>query len=291
MMRLDRRAWPLVVAFVLLAVGHAAAEAVREVGFVERFTGESEHHEILREGAAVPVAVFAPLQAGDRIAVRQPGEVLVLRINDEPVELTSELDALVLDEGPEGATIATNLAIWAGEWISGDSGPDTTRVTLSTRSMDLAAPSFGDGPVSLVAGRRALTLAWRGGHPPYELRLERVTPDASELGAWQVAEGAHFTSPRLELREGGHRLTLRDAAGAEIARELRVVATPPASPIPGDEPLHQTLSAAWLAGHEEGRWRFEAYQRVVGLRESYAPAAVLAEALEGGASAPDPSAR
>ena len=281
--------WPLLVLLVQLGAIGSAGESASEVGFVERFTGEPGDHEIIREGEPVPVAVFAPLRTGDRVAVTATGETLVLRLNDEVLELTNEDPALVLEEGPESATIATNLASWAGEWISGDSGPDTTRVALSARSVDLAAPSWGNGTARLVAGDRALALAWRGGHAPYEIVLARLSPDAAELGRWRIEDAASLRTPRVALKEGAHRLVIRDGQGAELTLALQVVGERPASPLRGDEPLEQTLSAAWLAGRDQDLWRFEAYQQVAALRERYPPAALLCDALERGSAAGSPA--
>ncbi len=268
---------------LLAALGHAGD--VREVGFVERFSGEPGDHRILRGGQAIPVAVFAPLEVGDRISVRAPGEQLALRVGGRLIELTTESEERVLAEGPEG-TLTTNLAVWVGEWISGGSGPDATRIALSTRSVALAAPSWGEGPALLVAGTRSLRLVWRGGHPPYAVELQRLEPRGGRVGAWSVEDDAQLVTPGVELLEGLYRLSLRDAAGGDVTLPLRVVGALPKGPVDGDQPLDRTLFAAWLADRGAGEWRLEAYQRLAPLRESYPPAALLADALESGVSIP-----
>jgi hypothetical protein len=120
---------------------------------------------------------------------------------------------------------------------------------------------------TLGAGRRSLELAWRGGAPPFGVRLVQVDR-RREAGRLHGIRDSTAKLPALDLEPGEWLVEVIDSSQRTIQRGFRVV---PAGevPVPPDSALQgwsglarQVLANVWLAGREDGRWAWEAWLRL-----------------------------
>lgn len=122
----------------------------------------------------------------------------------------------------------------------------------------------------LVAGPRKLYLRWTGGQAPFRVRLQRHG-ERSVLAERSGITGQEVWLPAVELKPGRYRIEVAPASGDALAEEnLVVVAASDAPRLPpelGDagglpQPARLLFGADYLVALGDGRWEFEALQRV-----------------------------
>lgn len=272
-----------------------SAAALREAGFVESFEGSPDGYAIEREGEIVPVAIFGTLYAGDRVEVRLDGGKIKLRLADRRSLMVTRADSpFLIEDAGEVATVQGNIVRWLGGFLGGQSNHVAGR-SLVTRDADdkLRAPLLEPPGPTLVAGLRRLHLAWEGGQAPYQVRIIAVDT-AAVVAAVEGIPLAH-TQASVQLRPGGaYRVEIHDARGAHLERTLSAVTDGPTPPpdlsgLPPGSSLESTLQGAWLASLSDGEWLLEGYQRIAEIADSYRPAGLLRDALEGGERPPAPT--
>jgi hypothetical protein len=149
------------------------------------------------------------------------------------------------------------------------------RVAALTRDISpLVVPALAGPQANLVAGRRALYVAWTGGVAPFSVQL--AAADGREVALRSAVEAHSTRLPAADLSPGQYTLRVRNRAGHRIEGirddAVFVVAdgTLPALP---DTLKHPSLSdeartlfyADYLTAQEDGRWTLEALQRVAAL--------------------------
>lgn len=288
----------LMSAISAIAATSAHAEAI---GFVDRaFVVEGQqlrdaspwmevaHIERALGREAIPPQGRSSLEPGDRLVVDKPGFIVfVHRFADNvlvPVRQGAPWEAKAQAlHGLVGAALT---------WIEAQmSGADQHRITssglatLSTRSVptqtcynnyasdrpnEFAMPIFSAPQSVIVTGHRTLLVPWIGGAAPFDIRL---TDAAGHL----VAEQPRFSGGCVaqlkmpELPAGRYRITVLDVNGAQMEESnlfagqalpnmpetLKAVSLP--------ELDRQLYYASWLSLTEDGRWAFEAVQRVAAM--------------------------
>ncbi|MCP4697413.1 MAG: hypothetical protein GY862_11255 [Gammaproteobacteria bacterium] len=142
-----------------------------------------------------------------------------------------------------------------------------------------------DGKAKLSAGKRDLHLTWYGGKPPYSVRVCWKNRQSARKRCWQEKPNIHDEITVFKDREimaGDYLVTIKDSQRTKGVRG-KFSAIAESSPVLSSsetmkaiaqslisEPAKQTLLAILLAGRENGKWGFEAYQQVAAL--DYHPA-------------------
>jgi hypothetical protein len=114
----------------------------------------------------------------------------------------------------------------------------------------------------IVSGQRDLPLAWRGGCPPFEVR---VLAGRDSFIYRESIEGWQVRLDDVPLEPGQYTVTVTDAANRSYVGTLEAVATGPAVPaelVADTTSLGVTAQAVWLARQDDGRWKLESFERL-----------------------------
>lgn len=157
--------------------------------------------------------------------------------------------------------------------------------SASTRGA-ATAPATVDVPVLsadrayLVTGKRALSLTWIGGKPPFRVVLRRTGERAPLFEQADIFD-RRVQLRAIDLRPGRHEILVKDSTDNGFAEDQLIVVQAnqlPAMPaalkaatVSTDE--RALLFAYYLEGVDNGRWSFEALQRVAALPVDFAAAA------------------
>jgi hypothetical protein len=268
-----------------------ALAAGTAVGWIESFDGTPEQYRLVRSGKEMPVSMFLPIHHGDDIAVLQGGRRIRLILDGGRVveELTQSNSRYVVRESRRVPTLPDNLINWAGSWFTKWHQERLTTVSVHVRSdKNISIPLLADRRQLLVVSDRALAIAWKGGAPPFTVR---VGLDVSTRGAFVSAEGLsgrRVLLPDVALAPGRYSVRIADSHGSEATAPFSVVARErlPSEPesirFAAPDVTRQTLLAAWLTTVESGEWVFQGYQQAALLTQEYYPAGLLRDAIERG---------
>ncbi|MGB5105016.1 MAG: hypothetical protein WBO04_17095 [Steroidobacteraceae bacterium] len=284
----------LVLAASTLPVAQASASGDAAVGVVAEYRPAAGRFTLARAPGAqtVPVRIGTAVHAGDRVTLPAGAAVTVQLANGEVSRFGGPGTFAVPDARPLGrlASILKSLpALFDDEYrLAG---------TAASRGSDACAP--GDEPAavievpilgsgaSIVAGRRDLPLAWRGGCKPYTLT---VADGARTLARRESVEEGRVRLDGLPLTPGRYTVRIVDSRGAFYAAPLDAVATGPVPPpdLAADaSPLGVVAQAVWFAEQDGGRWRLESFERLRPLIRAGDPlAGVVGDGLLWGAAAP-----
>ena len=164
--------------------------------------------------------------------------------------------------------------------------------SLAVRGHDghLFMPLVGRCKALLAAGVRDLHLAWKGGCPPYALRI-RAERTGKPLAEMRGLQEAHVHLKGLALETVDYVLEIEDNSGQHLIRHIQAV---PSSKLPklpnqafseaksnSEIQLRETVYAAWLIKQDQVLWSLEAYQRVADIAPEFYPAELLRLRLEG----------
>ena len=156
------------------------------------------------------------------------------------------------------------------------------RVAALTRDISpLLVPALAGPQANLVAGKRALYVAWTGGAGPFSVQLSSAAEGRDVLSRSSI-EGHSVRLPAADLAPGQYTLRVRNRAGHRVEgiREDGVfVVAENALPVLPDVLKDPALSeearvlfyADYLAAQDDGRWTLEALQRVAALPGQSAP--------------------
>jgi hypothetical protein len=231
--------------------------------------------------------------------VLEEDSVLYLKRDDgSRVDIRKSAAPYIVQETGQPPGPMTNLWQEIRTWLTRQQvdGVDRPVISLVTRGEPIPPISLPLAPgekARLRAGTYPLYLAWRGGEPPYQVRL--TTADGKELLKQSniTAPGGNtqpFKTAPLDLAPGQYQLIISDALRqTRIAVEVlptTALPTPPATLRAVDTAdIRQTLEALWLASQGEA-WRLEAYQQVMPLEGQHRPARLLRYSLEKGEALP-----
>jgi hypothetical protein len=257
------------VGVLLLIVGPLYAAMPEDgVGIVAEYRPASARFELVRGAAQqkVQVRIGTAVASGDRVTLPAEGSIVVRMGDEAPHEFTGPGTYQIPSARPLGAKarFLERLGILA------DSDAHLDAIAAS-RGGDDCQRRADAGPIrvpllaaraSLVAGVRDLPLAWHGGCQPFTVELR----DASQrlLRRESVAR-RQVRLDAVPFVPGRYSITIAGATNQRFSAPLEVVAAGPELPadIAGDSsPLGVIGQAAWLAERDEGRWRFEAFERL-----------------------------
>ena len=232
------------------------------------------------------VPAETPLQRGDRVqydgSAAGPAVVrIAMMVGGRSVALSASEPTV--DIGCEPAALTDSM------WTFWRKLPDVDRTRCRTVESDksrLAASRGGEFSVpvllvpqaNLAAGKRRLYLAWQGGKAPYAVKLTRFEPYGVVLD-WTRSDALSIVLPELDLTPGRYSLvvsnTVKEADKPDRLQfdNLYVLAPGELPAMPREisaatlTPMEkQLLYAFYLEELKDGRWTFEAQQRVAPYR-------------------------
>lgn len=285
-------------AFVLLlclaATPAIPAEEGSVIGVIGTIRGLSRDYELHRGDEILPLRIFGQVMAGDRVVIRNEDGLVRIHLTTGEVrtlERHNSNKALEISGAP--ATVLSNLI--AG--VAGLLTPwhDFVELNLSVRT---SAPAPTDDPLdlpllrsegsTLAAGRRAFTLVWFGGTPPFEVELLQSGDGRKILQAGDLM-ARELPTRELELLPGSYWLRLWDRAGHLVERTVEAVPAEDVPRAPAELGLaglpaswRATAHAGWLAQQDGGRWLLEALLEAAPAAAVFGPARELAEFLSVG---------
>jgi hypothetical protein len=282
------------------------------VGFIERMTGAPGDFALeLPGGQRETLSADRPLRAGDRIVVLKDTSHVLLALEDGSMVRVCHPQSRVelcdpgsraafpirrspyqLVEPPEASGMARALFDWMLGYLA-QWKPAEREVTIVDAALprgdDLMLPLMpADMVVYRVTVRPSLEIAWYGGEAPFTVSVFRDADRAKVAERSGVSERFAAVEPAPAV--GAYALLIADSTGrALVQRRFEVVSRARAPVTPQDlvrhaqtEQLQDLTRAAWLAGLDNGEWRWEAYQLVSHLPVDYAPAQVMKYLLERG---------
>lgn len=273
------------VSIALLGWWLTAQVMAQDAGWINHFDGKPANYQIVRGNETLPIRFFTVLQVGDEISVNNNQDciTLSLRGGTQIVQITSENSPFQVDNASQVPEKFAKLWTWTKQQLS-----DWHKITQSVKSREfseeLTMPLLQNikHQASLIAGKRALHLQWRGGKPPYQVQIKQ----RRKLLLTQISYTTAIETEAMNFKAGKpYRLVVTDAEGQIFIGGFRVFAPAQLASYPqisedGNLPdyIRRTLQATWLVMQEDGKWIFEAYQQAAWLME-YQPAQLLKEAL------------
>lgn len=237
----------------------------------------------------VPVQIGTIVVAGDRVNLKRGFSITVQLADGEVSRFEGPGNFVV----PAGSSLGKLAAIFRSLPRLFD---DTAALSGTAASRDMQtcvvaghAPNPIDAPIvrsgaRIVAGTRDLSLAWRGGCPPFTVRVSSGATRVAQVNSiddWQVR------IENLELGAGLHTLLITDATGKRWQEVIEAVTEGPVVPahLAADmSGLGLTAQAIWIAQLDGGRWRLESIERLrQQVRENDPLATYISESLLWGA--------
>lgn len=299
---------------LILAVSASAQAAI----WIEYFDGIPEDYRLERGEQVVPVMIYRELRAGDKLVVLKKKNILRLKCDDgSDCEVSSDKPYCVGEKCDDGSdsedlsdkfyceegkgktpALLSNLVTWAGSWLNSRLDDHRPRGVVSMVSrgetQPINLPLIPVETARLVAGSRPVHIAWKGGYPPFSLRLvmedsNKVVLDTKTLNEWR------YDSKPITLGVGRYQLEISDrwqqkAIGIEVVPDEALPILPVEVQTGNLEAdMQETLYALWLAAQGK-EWMLESYQRAVALEKQHLPARLLKSSLEKG-DRPNPTSR
>jgi hypothetical protein len=256
----------------------AIKKTLLDAGWINAFEGTPDSYTLTREGKTVPVALLMVLKVGDEIAVNDHHAMaLSLRGGMQSVKVTPANSPFKVDKASqvsEGALwtwIEAHLSKWRK--LTQSEGAHDSTDTLQIPVLDKVKE-----PLTLVAGKRSLSVQWYGGTAPYQVLVKRRRKILESL----TTEKTAIDTKAINFKRGkSYRVVVEDAQGQHFWGGFKAVSKAPPHPevlqdVPDD--IRPVLQATWLIFEANGKWIFEAYQQL-GTSE---PAQLLKTALAQG---------
>jgi len=268
-MRTERMTWRacMLAAIAVLAgsAGHAAVESA-PVGVVAEYRPAFARYALARGPASVAAKIGTVVQAGDRITLPKDG-VLVVQLADQTTRRYSGPGTFEVPAIATGNRLMAVLASIPGlfEEQHRRYGTASTRGgaqcgTAQAQPGPLAVPIVGEG-ARVVAGRRALQLAWRGGCKPF--RVELVAEGGPAVATLEVVDDRRVRLSPIDLPVGRYSLAITDATGLRYEAPIEAVSSAPDLPdevARAEGSVGDVARGAWLAGRTDANWRLAAYE-------------------------------
>lgn len=277
-----RSAWMLAVlpAAALLFAGTAVAQS-RVIGWIDAVgAGPGAQASvppvrITRKGAEIGYDANDGLRSCDRL--RLVDHTAVVRItlsNKERIRLDGKTSEATLPCDPAGVTeqLAAFLrAVWGSaetRRVNATAAASRTR----SRTAPPVVPALVGDRSEVGAGDRALYIAWKGGEPPFTVRIIHQASDAI-LTTVQNVPTRSATLPSARYAPGRHVLTVIDAQRRTLRDEqLHVVDASALPPLPRaladatiPEDAKRLYYADFLAGFGDGQFCLEALQQAASI--------------------------
>ncbi|MFO1207341.1 MAG: hypothetical protein U1E63_16725 [Burkholderiales bacterium] len=264
-----------IVALLAIAAIHSPAFAVaadspdRGVGVVAEYRPAAGRFNFTRapKGDAVPVQIGSVVQAGDRLTLPAGASVSLQLSNGKSTTFNGPGSFEVPDGRPLGklaTIIASVIPMLDDEYrmagtAASRGGESCAKDGVGVKPIEV--PILAGG-ANIVAGERDLPLAWRGGCPPFLVRV--LSGDDSVVHRESIA-GWQVRLDDVPLAVGSYVVVVADAGGGQSKFDLVAVNDGPVLPpdlAADNSNLGITAQAAWLARQDDGRWRLESFERL-----------------------------
>ena len=260
--------WAVVAAFTTTS-GDAATGAESGVGVVAEYRPAAKRFTFTRQPGAevVPVQIGSVVMAGDRVTLPAEGSVIVQLANGETASFKGP-GTFVVPAAPRLGKVAAILQSMSALL------DDDYRIagTAASRGGEKCEQTGGEvSPIGVPilvpgarvnAGQRDLPLAWRGGCPPF---VVRVLSGKDSVIHRESIEGWQVRLDEVPMPVGPYSVAITDAAGRRFTADLNAVERGPEMPpelVTDTSSLGVIAQAAWLAGQDGGRWRLESFERL-----------------------------
>lgn len=253
---------------VLLSVpaGLAYAKADEGVGIVAEYRPAAARFEFSRADQLVPVRIGMVVVPGDSLKLPAGSAVVVQQGDGKRLEFTGPGHFEVPAAAPLGKIsaifrslsavfddeyrLAGTAASRSGEDCGGDTEVRAIEVPILT------------GKPAIAAGTRDLPLTWIGGCTPFAVSLQN---DAGRMLYRESVEGRQVRLDDVPLKPGSYIITVADSTG--LSFRGTVEAMPAAPTLPAElasdaSPLGVVAGAVWLSEQDNGRWRFDSFERL-----------------------------
>jgi len=255
------------IAVLACAPGSAATDADAGVGVVAEYRPAAQRFTFTRQPGAVvvPVQIGSVVMSGDRVTLPAAASVIVQLANGETASFKGPGTFAVPAAPPLGkvASILQSMSALldddyriAGTAASrGGEKCEQTGGAVNPIDVPILVPG-----ARVIAGQRDLPLAWRGGCPPF---VVRVLSGKDSLIHRESIEGWQVRLDDVPMSVGQYSVAITDAAGRRFTADLSAVERGPELPpdlVTDKSSLGVIAQAAWLAGQDGGRWRLESFE-------------------------------
>lgn len=269
---------------VVLAAAPALAAPEQPYAWIDQAAGEAKGaFRVQRDGKDVAYTA-AGLQRCDKVEWTDKTRPVLVRLSNGRQFLFSKSGGkdeftVPCDQPGIGAELMKFISSFVGA-----ADEKTVKAAAAMASRDPLAPSNpkpqslssplldADNP-QLIAGSRALYVRWIGGTGPFEVTLaDKATGEVLARRSGLISR--EVTLPTVQLRPGGYRLQIQQPKGPTghiLSEEDLLVVDGERLPRPPTElgelqgEARDLFYADFLATRDEGRWKFEAAQRVADL--------------------------
>lgn len=275
-------AYLLIVVGVLITVTPAQAQDVRPAGYIMAYELKGADAErgtvVVRKGTELQPKLLMPIYDGDSVFIRDETSKITLSLAREgnlivSGKLMRKDIAGEMASGDDSFTIIEQIvAILAGR---GDDDSFSVLVSKGTETgEEIKVPLVVRGSNYILGGGEPVHLAWSGGEGPFSVQVasgKTVTHEARELTInVKALTGTKFAVKITDARKRAVRIVF------VVKKALpKVPAKVKARDTNGE------VAATWLAGRDNGAWRFEAVRQLRALPPSETVLGLIA-ALEKG---------
>jgi hypothetical protein len=257
------------VALFPVPVEAAAVASDAGVGVVAEYRPAAGRFTFSRppRGEAVPVQIGSIVVAGDRIVLPAGATVTLRLANGETSTFKGPGAYLVPDVrslGKLAAFFKSLSAVYDDEFRLAGTAASRGGEQCGQNGAEIKpiqVPILVPG-ARIVAGQRDLPLAWRGGCPPF---VVKVLSGTDSLVYRESIEGWQVRLDDVPLSPGKYTVVVTDVHGQRLEAALEAVNEGPVLPadLAADSSnLGVIAQAVWLASQDGGRWRLESFERL-----------------------------
>ncbi|QIG51558.1 hypothetical protein G5V57_29905 [Nordella sp. HKS 07] len=257
----------------------AQAQDVRPAGYIMAYELKGVDAEkrtvVVRKGAELAPKLLMPVYDGDSVFIRDEESRVVLSLAGEGSlivtgklmrkDVTGEMAS-----GDDSFSIIEQIV----SILIGDSEDDSFSVLVSKGGDAIKVPLAVRGRNYIIRSAEPVHLAWTGGEGPFTVKIGDGKPVAQDTREVTIAadaiSGSRFAVTITDARKNRLR----------IAFELRKALPNVPDKIKARENQGE-VAAVWLAGRDNGAWRFEALRQLRALPRNEMTAGLIA-ALEKG---------
>lgn len=270
--------------FVLLSLHalSAKAEDIRPAGYIMAYELKGADAEkgtvVVRNGKELAPKLLMPLYDDDSVFIRDEASKITLSLAAEGnLQVSGKLMrkeiAGEMASGDDGFSIIEQIVAI----LTGKSGDDSFSVLVSKGGDELKAPAAVRGRNYLLRDSRPLHIAWVGGEAPFTVQVDEGK------GGKIVSQTARATEMSVAGIKGSRfSVIVTDARKRKLRIAFEVKKALPKVPDKVKARENQgEVGAVWLAGRQNGAWRFEAVRQLRALPQDKVTADLIA-ALEQG---------
>jgi hypothetical protein len=240
-----------------------------QIGVIVDYSPPGASLYLERAGVKQPVRIATVVQAGDKIELPASAAVTVELADSRRLNPTGP-GTWEAPDAPALGSIATFF-----HRVALVMEPDY-RLTASAITRDvkwckpapILVPVLPEG-AQVLAGERGLSLAWKGGCPPY--RVE-VTSDHGTLGVQSGLKMPDYRFEHVALDAGAYSVSITDRAGTSVTVPFAARIDRPAWPdalATDTSHLGTVARAVWLADVGHGVWRLDSGELLLPLRRQH----------------------